>query len=185
MQHVSLDVILQLVFGVQAPERMAAFRRAVQLAVSEVNPAPLFFRFLQRELGGFGPWARFLRLLRALDELIYAQIAEARRAPAGRTDVLARMLEARTEDGEALSDRDLRDQLLTLLVAGHETTAITLAWAFYELARDPALLERLRDEIAPSDPTRAPTPSPACRCSRRSAARPCARTRCWPSSSGR
>jgi len=152
MQAISLDVILHTVFGVQAPERMAAFREAVRLGVSEVSPGPIFFKFLQREFGGFGPWARFQRRLRHLDDLIYAQIAEARRQDEEREDVLAKLVGARYEDGTPLSDQAVRDQLLTLLVAGHETTGTTLAWVLYELHRNPEALAKVRDEVVALGP---------------------------------
>jgi len=148
MQAISLDVIIHTVFGIQARERVAAFAEAIQRAVNEVNPAPIFFRFLQREFGGYGPWATFLRRKRILDSLIYAQIAEARRRGERRDDVLHALLGLRYEDGSQLSDEAIHDHLLTLLVAGHETTSTTLAWALYEQARHPEVRSQLLDEIA-------------------------------------
>lgn len=153
MQSISLDVIIRTVFGIQAPERVVAFAEAVQRAVGEIHPAPIFFKALQREFGGFGPWATFLRRKRILDRLIFAQIAEARRreareAPeAAGSDVLHALLGLRHDDGSGLSDEAIRDHLLTLLVAGHETTATTLAWALYEQARHPEIRRRLLEEV--------------------------------------
>ncbi|MCG8590886.1 MAG: cytochrome P450 [Proteobacteria bacterium] len=148
MQAVSLQVILRVVFGVESPEKLVAFGDAVRLAVSEINPAPIFLKFLQHEFGGIGPWARFRRRQRQLDNLLYSHIAVARHTRQRRDDVLSRLVDARLEDGSALSDQSLRDQLLTILVAGHETTATALAWVFYELSQAPEVLEQVRDEIA-------------------------------------
>jgi len=148
MQSISIDVILRAVFGVQSGDRRLAFREAIRLAVDEVSPAPIFFDFLRHEFGGFGPWARFKRHKRAFDALIYQQIAEARRDPQEREDVLHRLVAARYDDGRPLPDDSIRDHLLTLLVAGHETTATTLAWSFAELAQHPEIVAHLRDDLA-------------------------------------
>jgi cytochrome P450 family 135 len=109
------------------------------------------YPFLQR----FGPWKATVDNQRALDEVMYAEIAERRAAPdlGERTDVLSRLLQHGREDGadEALSDEELRDQLVTLLLAGHETTATALAWTLYELGRDPVQLARAREAAASGD----------------------------------
>src|SRR5206468_3732573 len=99
--------------------------------------------FLQRDLGGRGPWARFARLRAHADALIFELIDERRREGGDRDDVLSMLLAARHEDGSPMSSQELRDELMTLLVAGHETTASELAWAFERLAREPAVLQRL------------------------------------------
>ena len=94
----------------------------------------------QRDFGGVGPWARFKERKRTLDRLILRQIGDARRgASEEKSDVLSRLVSARYDDGSSLSDGALRDHLLTLLVAGHETTATALAWSLYELARHPLM----------------------------------------------
>jgi cytochrome P450 family 135 len=101
--------------------------------------------FMDRDLGGITPAARFRRALAAVDELIYAEIADRRAEPESdeRDDVLSLLLHARHEDGSAMTDTELRDELMTLLTAGHETTATGLAWAFERLLRTPRVLERL------------------------------------------
>ncbi len=157
MQSIGLDVIIRAVLGAQSPERVAAFREAIRMGVNELSPAPLFFSALQREFGGFGPWARFQRLKRVFDALIFEQIAEARELESDREDVLSKLVRARYDDGAPLSDQALRDQIMTLLVAGHETTATALAWSLYELVRHPEWRERLRDSIA----ALGPDPDPA------------------------
>ena len=89
------------------------------------------------------------RALEPTDELIYEEIRARRDAPdlAERDDILSLLLQARHEDGSRMTDQELRDELMTLLVAGHETTATALAWALERLARHPAALDRLRDEV--------------------------------------
>jgi len=104
---------------------------------------------VSRRFGGRGPWAKFEKQLRAADELLYAEIAE-HRARGGfeeRDDMLSLMMQARFEDGSEMSDEDLRDQLMTLLLAGHETTATALAWTFDLLLRHAAPLRRLRESL--------------------------------------
>ena len=107
--------------------------------------------FLQKDLGGRGPWAKFVRLREESDALIYELIEERRREDGERNDVLSMLLAARHEDGSPMSEQELRDELMTLLVAGHETTASELAWGFERLTRSPAVLARLAAEIDSED----------------------------------
>ncbi len=107
--------------------------------------------FMQRDLGPLTPFARFARLRAETDELLFELIAERRAEDAERDDVLAMLLEARHEDGSEMSRQELRDELMTLLVAGHETTASELAWAFERLVRTPTVLARLVEEIDRED----------------------------------
>jgi cytochrome P450 len=144
MNALTLEVILRVVFGVTDEGRLAALRPLVNKTV-DVSPAVLLgwgYPFLQR----FGPWKATVANQRSLDEVMYAEIG-ARRAASDlseRTDVLSRLLTVH-EDGEApLRDEELRDQLVTLLLAGHETTATALSWTLYELGRDRTLLDRAR-----------------------------------------
>jgi cytochrome P450 len=152
MNALTLEVILQVVFGVTDERRLATLRPLVN---KTVDIAPLVFLGwgvpgLQR----FGPWRRTVENQIALDEVIYAEIAERRAAPdlAERTDVLSTLLQVPGEDGEpGLSDDELRDQLVTLLLAGHETTATALAWALHELGRDPEQMARARTAALAGD----------------------------------
>ena len=144
MQAITLEVILRAVFGVRDGERMDRFRERIpRLAdtTSVLNALP----FLQRDLGGLSPAARFRRSLAAVDELIYAEIADRRAGgeASERDDVLSLLLGAEHEDGSPMTDVELRDQLLTLLTAGHETTATGLSWAFERLTRTPRVMERV------------------------------------------
>lgn len=139
MNALTLEVILQVVFGVTDPGRLARLRPLVRRLVS-IGPFIMlgwFYPALQR----FGPWRRYARTQAELDRLLYAEIAEHRTAGdlADRDDVLSRLLRVseQSDDGDRLSDAELRDQLITLLLAGHETTATALAWTMHELARRP------------------------------------------------
>jgi cytochrome P450 len=143
MHDLTLEVILRVVFGVTDETRLAALRPLVRDVVG-IGPLVMLGAFYPK-LQGFGPWRRYLTQQNELDRLLYAEIAERRKATdlADREDVLSRLL--RTGDGpDGLTDAELRDQLVTLLLAGHETTATTLAWAWHDLARNPAQLAKAR-----------------------------------------
>jgi cytochrome P450 len=108
---------------------------------------------MKRELGGLTPAARFRKALAAVDELLYAEIAERRVSDGAqeRDDVLSLLLTARHENGSPMSDVELRDELLTLLTAGHETTATGLAWTFERLLRTPAAMGHLLESLDDDD----------------------------------
>jgi cytochrome P450 len=144
MQAITLEVILRAVFGVRDGERMDLFRERIP-PLGEMTSVINWIPFFERDLGGLTPAGRFRRALAAVDELIYAEIADRRAAgdSAERDDVMSLLLRARHEDGSAMSDVELRDELMTLLTAGHETTATGLSWAFERLLRTPRVLERL------------------------------------------
>lgn len=149
MNALTLEVILRVVFGVTDEARLARLRPLVNKTV-DVSPIVLLgwgHPIVQR----FGPWKATVVNQRALDDVMYAEIAERRSAPDlhTRTDVLSTLLTVEGED--QLSDHELRDQLVTLLLAGHETTATALAWSLYELARDPVQLARARTAAAEDD----------------------------------
>lgn len=147
-QAITLDVILRTVFGIdEGPEFRALQERLTALLHRIANPA-LLLPLLQTDYGAWSPGGRLAHDLAAVDELLYAQIRQ-RKAEGGegREDVLAMLVEARDEDGAAMTDEELRDELMTLLVAGHETTATSLAWTFYRLLKAPYALRRLHDEI--------------------------------------
>jgi cytochrome P450 len=152
MQRLTLEIILRAVFGLDPGARLDALRdRLGELLafgdrpISLVPPDPegLAARLLER----VGPFARFVRIQQETDELLFELIDERRGADGEREDVLAMLLEARHEDGSPMSAQELRDELMTLLAAGHETTASSLAWAFERLCRSPAVLDRLVDEL--------------------------------------
>jgi cytochrome P450 family 135 len=141
MNALTLEVILRVVFGVTDEQRLAALRPLVNKTV-DVSPVVLLgwgYPFLQK----FGPWKKTVDNQRALDKVMYAEIAERRAAGdlSERTDVLSQLLAVGDGD-DGLADAELRDQLVTLLLAGHETTATALSWSLYELGRDEAQLRK-------------------------------------------
>jgi cytochrome P450 family 135 len=152
MQAITLEVILRAVFGVRDDARMDLFRERIP-PLGETTSILNWLPFMERDLGGITPAARFRRALAAVDELIYAEIADRRAEPSedNRDDVLSLLLRARHEDGSAMTDSELRDELMTLLTAGHETTATGLAWAFERLLRTPRVLERLTASLDDDD----------------------------------
>jgi cytochrome P450 family 135 len=149
MQAMTLEIILQTVFGVREGERMGELRAALREFLDlTTNPQLLLPVLLigPDRIRRLGP---FRRRMDRVDELIYREIAERRRAGdvEQRDDILSMLVAARHEDGGPMSDEEMRDELLTLLVAGHETTATSLSWAVERLARNPETLERLRAEV--------------------------------------
>jgi cytochrome P450 family 110 len=144
---ISLDVILQAIFGVREPAPMARLDQAVRGLMGAITPSIAAFAFLRRSFGGVGPWARFVRARGALMAIVSDELAARREDAAERDDILSLMLAARYDDGAAMSDEEIFDQLVTLVAAGHETSTITLAWACYWLHRNPAVLERLVAEL--------------------------------------
>jgi cytochrome P450 len=150
MQAITLDIILRVVFGVAEGPRLQQLREMLTRVLEETaSPFAQLIGLASRRFGGRGPWAKFEGQLRAVDELLYAEIRE-RRATGGfeeRDDILSMLMQARFEDDSEMSDTDLRDQLMTLLLAGHETTATALAWTFDLLLRHAAPLDRLRESL--------------------------------------
>jgi cytochrome P450 len=154
MNALTLEVILQVVFGVTDERRLAELRPLVNRTVN-VSPA-VFLGWGFPRLQRLGPWRRAFENQAALDHVIYAEIAERRKATDldHRTDVLSRLLLVRDEEDPpdtGLTDEELRDQLVTLLLAGHETTATALAWTLHELAKDPAQEQKARDAATRGD----------------------------------
>ncbi|MEA2495301.1 MAG: cytochrome family, partial [Thermoleophilaceae bacterium] len=150
MQALTLEVIIRAVLGVREGERLEQVRTTLRNLLTDVmSPSSAAL------LAVLGPH-RFRKLslvkrgLAPTNELLYDEIARRRLEPdlAERDDILSLLLQAHHEDGSPMSDVELRDELVTLLVAGHETTATALSWAVERLARDPERLGRLRDEVA-------------------------------------
>jgi cytochrome P450 len=144
---ITLEVIVRAVFGVQ-DERMAPLTEAIG-ALLEPASSPRMALYILRRFSLERPTGAIGRGLDALDAVIYEEL-ERRRAQADlaeRTDILSLLMQARDEDGEAMTDGELRDELVTLLLAGHETTATSVAWAVERLVRHPAKLARLQAEI--------------------------------------
>lgn len=152
MQEISLRVILSAVFGLGESPRYEQLRNLLSSMLdafdSPFSSMLLFYRFLQRDLGSYSPWGRFLHQKQQIGQLLYAEIAERRaQADPTREDVLSLLLSARDEVGQPMSDTELHDELLTLLFAGHETTASTLAWALYWIDYLPEVQDKLLAEL--------------------------------------
>ncbi len=152
MQSLTLDVIMTTIFGVAEGERRDELKRRVRATIDPVGRrvGGFLLMILRQRFGDRGAMREFEERKLAMDALIYEEIAARRDAPdlEERDDVLSLLLLARDEDGQPLSDGELRDELVTLLVAGHETTATGLAWTFDLLLHHPAVLARLRDDVA-------------------------------------
>jgi cytochrome P450 family 135 len=154
MQSLTLDVIMSTVFGVERGARQEELKRRVRAVVSPFGRrAGVLLMALSRGRFGGSELRRFQERRRQLDELIYDEIARRRGVPDldQREDVFSMLLLARDDDGGAMSDQELRDELVTLLVAGHETTATGLAWAFELLLRNPEVSRRLEASLDEGD----------------------------------
>lgn len=146
-QAITLDVILRVIFGVRGEERIQRARAAVIELIASVRPIFILLPWLRRELGGFGPWARSQRAERALNAILLEEIQARREGGVEGRDILTALLSARYDDGGGMEDAEILEQLRALLFAGHDTTALALAWAFVWLHREPRVLARVRDEL--------------------------------------
>ncbi|MDZ8134423.1 MAG: cytochrome P450 [Nostoc sp. DedQUE04] len=152
MQEISFEVILKAVFGLKDGLR---YEKLKEILIAILNPKRpilraifLLFPLLRQDLGPRSPWGSYLRLRQEMDDLIYAEIQERRSlADQSRSDILSLMMAARDEAGEPMTDIELRDELMTLLIAGHETTASSLAWALYWIHHQPEVREKLVQEL--------------------------------------
>ncbi|WP_272476604.1 cytochrome P450 [Baekduia alba] len=142
LRAITLAIILRVVFGIEDAQRAATLAHLIPALVPDGGASSLLLLpALRRDLGPRSPWGRFLGARAAIDRILYDEIAARRTDDRERADILSLLLAARDEDGRPLTDRELRDELMTLLIAGHETTASALAWTF-------ALLHHRRDLLA-------------------------------------
>lgn len=152
MQDISMEVILKVVFGLSDGERFAQLKQRIT-ALMDAFKSPflaglLFFPSLQKDLGSRSPWGYICHLQRQIDELLYAEISTRREQhDPSRSDILSLLLSARDEAGEGMTDVELRDELMTLLLAGHETTATAIAWALYWVHKFPNIREQILQEL--------------------------------------
>ena len=156
MQKISMRVILRAVFGVNEGARYQELERLVGTMLDGVsNPLSVSFLYvpiLRQDFGPLSPWGSFVRVRRRIDQLIYDEIAERRSHPdPSRNDILTLLMCARDEAGESLTDVELRDELITLLLAGHETTATAITWALYWILKFPTVRDRLLNELQALD----------------------------------
>ena len=147
MKHLTLETILRVVFGARGEGEAAQLRDAVHGTLDTVRSMPrmLAMSLVQRDLGPLSPWGRFRIAVERFDALLLDLVARRRAEPDG-DSLLALLLAQRDEDGNPPTDRHLRDQLVALLAAGHDTSAASLSWAFERLARHPAVHARLRED---------------------------------------
>jgi len=158
MQKITMRVILQVVFGVRAGDRYAHLERDLGARLdtmsSRLTSALLFVPVLRADLGPWSPGGRARRLGDRIDAELYAELRERRAAATPGNEILSMLIAARDEDGNGMSDLELHDELMTLLVAGHETTATMLTWVLYWVHRFPEVKAKLLAELsAVADPT--------------------------------
>jgi len=156
MQKISMRVILRAVFGLSEGPRYQRLERLLGTMLDRIsNPfgvSFLYFPALRQDFGPLSPWGNFVRNRQQIDQLIYNEIGERRTHPdASRNDILALLMSARDEGGEALTDSELRDELMTLLIAGHETTATAITWALYWIHKLPQVRKQLLNELQAVD----------------------------------
>ncbi len=168
MEEISLQVILKAVFGLDEGERCQQLQQLLlywaRLFHSPIFNSLLFFSFLQKDWGSWSPWGTFIRKRQQIHQLLFSEIRARRANPdPDRTDILSMLLSARHEDGELMSDLEIRDQLLTLLLGGYETTATAMAWSVYWSHFYPEMkakllqeIDRLGDKPNPADIVRLP-----------------------------
>ena len=147
-QRITLRVILRVVFGIEERDRIAEFEDLVTTPLDRGQLLVMMPR-MQKDLGRWSPWGRVVDASERTQRAILDEIGKRRADPrtAERDDILSMLLGAHDEDGQPMSDQELHDELVTLLVAGHETTATALAWTLERLVRHPAELERLTAEV--------------------------------------
>ncbi|WP_375470069.1 cytochrome P450 [uncultured Nostoc sp.] len=151
-QAITLRVIMQAVFGLHEGTRAEKLQQflgeLLEKASSRLLVALLYFPALQRDFGPINFWGKHIRRQQEADQLIYEEIRERReQADSSRTDILSLLMAARDEAGQPMTDQELRDELITLLVAGHETTATALAWALYWIHKLPSVRQKLLQEL--------------------------------------
>lgn len=149
MQAITLNIILQTVFGVSEGHRLRRLRSLLIEFLSIAGNSPLLLvRWLQVNLGPLTGWRRMTVLGQEIDNLLYEEIRERKLSnDSSRTDIMTMLLLATDEDGRGMSDEELRDEMVTMLLAGHETTTTSLSWVIYRLLKHPTILEAARSEI--------------------------------------
>ena len=160
MTRVTLEVIFQAVFGVHDPAVIARLTELIHKLTGGGRALLAYMPFLQVNLGSWSPYGRFLKTQEEFDRIIYDEIAKARANPEGREDILARVIAVGAANEDPFTDAEIRDELVTMLAAGHETTASGLCWAFQWLLGLPDVLAKAQAELSevfgdgPFDPAR-------------------------------
>jgi cytochrome P450 len=148
MRQLTLEIMLRVVFGARSEREVGQLRDAVEATLSGVRSMPRLFAMVlvRRDFGPRSPWGRFRVAVERFDELLLDLVARRRAEPREGDSLLSLLLETCDEEGNAPTDRHIRDQLVALLVGGHDSSAASLAWAFERLARHPDVHARLREE---------------------------------------
>lgn len=152
MPDITLQIILQVVFGMSPGTRYQKLKELLSSLLEDVTKPGystlFFFPPLQKDLGAWSPWGNYLKRREEIDKLIYAEIDERRLSnDASRTDILTLLMSARDENEEQMTNKELRDQLVSLLLLGYETTAAVLAWVFYLIHSHPLVKDKLMQEL--------------------------------------
>ena len=155
-RELTLDVILRVMFGLDDRDECARFGRPFERLLDLGSSEQLILRVALHSLGGLKRWPKLEHANQEIDELLTPMIAARRQDPDlhDRTDIMSLLLTARSEDGEYLTDKEIRDDLVTLVLAGHETTATTLAWMTDLLLHHPDVLAKVRDEAETAESTK-------------------------------
>ena len=149
MEAISFASIMRVVFGSEDDSTHEALGELVPEMMDRCDSPFALIPWFHKEVGGLSPWARLLRVLNSIDAVLYDAIRQRRRDPLSelREDVLSVLVKAQHEDGSPLEDQEIRDELLTLIMAGYETTTSGLAWCLERLMRSPERTERLQSEL--------------------------------------
>ena len=151
-QSISLDIILQTVFGLKKGEKFDSLKllitQLMNLFESPLTSGALYFTFLQKSWFGFSLWNRFLKIKQKINKIIEQEIQDRRQeSELNHQDILSLLLSVKDEQEHGMTNEELRDQLITLLFAGHETTATAIAWSLYWIHRQPEIKQKLRQEL--------------------------------------
>ncbi|MEH1967129.1 cytochrome P450 [Nostoc sp.] len=151
-QDISQQVILQAIFGLYEGEKIQKLRQLLPLLLelfqSPFTSSLFFFSFLQQDLGAWSPWGKFLHNREQIDQFLYTEIAKCQQQPdPERIDILSLLISCRDEAGQPMTVQELRDQLITLILAGYETTASAMAWGLYWIHQKPLVHEKLLQEL--------------------------------------
>lgn len=152
MRDISLELTFKIIFGLQNGEREERIKQLlvawIDTLSSHTGTILLLLPFLQKDLGAWSPWGRFQNLKKELSELLYAEIRERRQQyDLSRTDILTLLLSVKDEAGVGMSDEEVYDDLITLLNAGHDTTASVMSWLMYWVHRQPEVRKKLLEEL--------------------------------------
>jgi cytochrome P450 len=150
LRAIALEVMLQAVLGLGEPEVRAAFEKALRAAIAALKPSFMFIPGLRRPMLGLSAWARYRRRAATVAALFEKELAARRSGGPGgseRTDILSLLVASRREDGTAFGAEEVFEQMVSLIGAGHETTASALTWALFHIHGDAAVKERLLDEL--------------------------------------